>query len=196
MNLDDIPLFPLSTVLFPGSYITLRIFEPRYVDLVRHCTRTGSGFGISLILEGREAGEPALPAAVGTLGMIEDFFTLSDGLLGIRVRGSRRFKAKSTRIRDNGLIHAQVRWWAEEARIPVPPEYSLLCIVLERLLEQVGGDHAKAERSAFDDASWVSFRLAQLLPVEDTERQRWLELTDPIARLDELLHCIPRFQSA
>ena len=62
MALIDIPLFPLSAVLFPGGLLNLRIFEQRYLDLVRDCSRNGSGFGVCLILEGREVGEPALPA--------------------------------------------------------------------------------------------------------------------------------------
>ena len=79
----DLPLFPLANVLFPGGHLPLRIFEPRYIDLVRECARTGRGFGVCLILEGREAGQPAIPAAVGTLATITDFHTREDGLLGI-----------------------------------------------------------------------------------------------------------------
>lgn len=194
MSQDDIPLFPLNAVLFPGGHLSLRIFEPRYLDLVRECSRSGSGFGVCLILAGSEAGEPATPAAVGTLARIEDFYSLPDGLLGIRARGSRRFRAATTRVRDNGLVHGLVHWLPEEPEITIPPEFGLLVVILERLLEQVGGEHARADRQRFDDASWVSFRLAELLPVEAAERQRWLQLTDPLQRLDGLMRCIPRFQ--
>ncbi len=196
MNQDDIPLFPLNTVLFPGGQLSLRIFEPRYLDMVRECSRNDCGFGVCLILAGRGAGEPATPAAVGTLARIEDFYSLPDGLLGIRARGSRRFRAATTRVRDNGLVHGLVRWWPDEPEITMPPEYGLLAVILERLLEQVGGEHARADRQRFDDASWVGFRLAELLPVEVAERQHWLQLTDPLQRLDGLMRCIPRFQSA
>lgn len=195
VNQDDIPLFPLNAVLFPGGTLSLRIFEPRYLDLVRECTRNDSGFGVCLILTGREAGEPATPAAVGTLARIEDFYSLPDGLLGIRARGSRRFRAATTRVRDNGLVHGLVRWWPDEPEVPLPPEYGLLAVILERLLEQVGGEHARAERGRFDDATWVGFRLAELLPVETAERQQWLQLTDPLERLDGLMRCMPRFQA-
>lgn len=195
MNQDDIPLFPLNAVLFPGGVLSLRIFEPRYLDLVRECARSDSGFGVCLILAGREVGEPATPAAVGTLARIEDFYSLPDGLLGIRARGSRRFRAATTRVRDNGLVHGFVRWWPDEPEVPLPPEYGLLAVILERLLEQVGGEHARAERQRFDDATWVGFRLAELLPVETAERQQWLQLTDPLERLDGLMRCMPRFQA-
>lgn len=196
VNQDDIPLFPLNTVLFPGGLLSLRIFEPRYLDLVRDCSRNDSGFGVCLILAGRESGEPATPAAVGTVARIEDFYSLPDGLLGIRARGGRRFRVANTRVRDNGLVHGQVHWLAEEPTLALPPEYGLLALILERLLEQVGGEHAQAERHQFDDASWVGFRLAELLPVQPAERQHWLQLTDPLQRLDGLMRCIPRFQAA
>lgn len=165
MPLVDIPLFPLSAVLFPGGPLNLRIFERRYLDLVRDCARDGSGFGVCLILAGREAGEPAVPAAIGTLARITDFCTLPDGLLGITAEGGERFQATTTRVRDNGLVHGDVRFWPDEPVVPVPPEHGLLATILERLLEQVGGAHAKADRARLDDASWVGFRLAELLPL-------------------------------
>ena len=65
MQPNQLPLFPLGTVLFPGGRLSLRIFEPRYLDLIRDCTRSSSGFGVCLILEGSEVGAPAVPAALG-----------------------------------------------------------------------------------------------------------------------------------
>lgn len=194
--LDDIPLFPLNTVLFPGGSLALRIFEPRYLALVRDCTKNGQGFGVCLILSGTEAGLPAAPAAVGTLARIDDFYTLPGGLLGIRASGSRRFRVAHSRVRDNGLVHGEVAWWPDEPVVPIPPEHGLLATILERLLERAGGEHARADRERFDDASWVGFRLAEFLPLEMSERQHLLQLSDPLARLDALTRCIPRFQSA
>jgi Lon protease-like protein len=194
--LTDLPLFPLSAVLFPGGPLALRIFEQRYLDLVRDCARRSCGFGVCLILQGREAGEPAVPAAVGTVARITDFYTLPDGLLGISAEGGERFQVTTTRVRDNGLVHGEVRFWPEEPRVPVPPEHGLLATILERLIEKAGGPFAKAERSCYDDASWVGFRLAEMLPIEQPDRQRLLQVTDPIERLSCLTHYVPRFQRA
>ena len=194
MALIDIPLFPLSAVLFPGGLLNLRIFEQRYLDLVRDCSRNGSGFGVCLILEGREVGEPALPAAVGTLARITDFCVLPDGLLGISAEGGERFQAATTRVRDNGLVHGEVRFWTDEPVIQVPPEHGLLATILERLLDQIGGAFAKADRARLDDASWVGFRLAELLPLEQTEMQHRRQMVDPLQRLARLQHHLPRFQ--
>ena len=194
MALIDIPLFPLSAVLFPGGLLNLRIFEQRYLDLVRDCSRNGSGFGVCLILEGREVGEPALPAAVGPLARITAFCVLPDGLLGISAEGGERFQAATTRVRDNGLVHGEVRFWTDEPVIQVPPEHGLLATILERLLDQIGGAFAKADRARLDDASWVGFRLAELLPLEQTEKQHLLQMVDPLQRLARLQHHLPRFQ--
>lgn len=196
MPLADIPLFPLSAVLFPGGPLSLRIFERRYLDLVRDCSRSGSGFGVCLILDGREVGEPALPAAIGTLARITDFCTLPDGLLGISAEGGERFQVASTRVRSDGLVHGEVRFWPEEPQVPIPPEHGLLATILERLVEQIGGALAKVERTRFDDASWVGFRLAELLPLAQPEKQLLLQMTDPLQRLAQLQHYVPRFQRA
>jgi Lon protease-like protein len=194
--LADIPLFPLSAVLFPGGPLNLRIFERRYLDLVRDCSRSGSGFGVCLILEGREVGEPAVPAAIGTLARITDFCTLPDGLLGISAEGGERFQVASTRVRSDGLVHGEVRFWPEEPIVAIPPEHALLATILDRLVEQIGGMLARVERARFDDASWVGFRLAELLPLAQPEKQHLLQMTDPLQRLVQLQHYVPRFQRA
>ncbi len=194
MTRVDLPLFPLSTVLFPGATLDLRIFERRYLDLVRDCARTARGFGVCQILDGTEAGVPATPAAVGTLARIVDFHTLPDGLLGIRATGGERFRVATTRVRDDGLVHGEVDFWADEPVIPVPPEYSLLATILERLLERIGGDDARVDRARYDDASWVGFRLAEHLPFPALERQRFLQIDDPLERLAQLTRQLPRFQ--
>ena len=135
MTREDIPLFPLSTVLFPGGPLGLRVFEQRYLEMVRDCTRDQSCFGICLILEGSETGAPALPAAVGTLARITDFHSQPDGLLGINVEGCARFRVLRTRVRDNGLVRGEVDCWPDEPVLPVPPEHGLLADILERLVE-------------------------------------------------------------
>ncbi len=196
MALVDIPLFPLNTVLFPGGPLHLRIFERRYLDMVRDCAREGQGFGVCMILHGRDAGEASVPAAIGTLAHIVDFYTTADGLLGIRAEGGARFHVDRSRVRDNGLAHGAVRFWPPEPTVPLPPEFALLGTILERLLDASDSAFAKAERGCYDDASWVGFRLAEALPLENRERQHLLQMTDPLVRLGQLMHYLPRFQKA
>jgi Lon protease-like protein len=191
---QHIPLFPLPTVLLPGASIGLRIFEPRYLDMVRECGRSGGGFGICLLLssdeEGGEAGAPLLPAAVGTLAIIEDFGTGDDGLLTLQVRGGRRYRVVGTRVRDNGLVMGEVEW-LDEGGGTLRPEHGLLAELLRRILEQAGGEHASPGPTQLDDAAWVGWRLAELLPLGDVQRQALLQEDDPHARLDQLLALLP-----
>ncbi|MHB1059572.1 MAG: LON peptidase substrate-binding domain-containing protein [Rhodanobacter sp.] len=194
--LIEMPLFPLASVLFPGGQLQLRIFEPRYLDLVRECTRYGTGFGVCLILEGREAGAPAIPAAIGTIARISDFNRDEDGLLGIIAEGSLRFRVARTRVRSDGLLRGEVEIWPSEPEEPVPVEFALLQSILERLIETMAPHWRHAPRSAYDDASWLGLRLAELLPLDTGEQQRMLELSDPVQRLAELRDILPRFQKA
>ena len=186
---ETLPLFPLHTVLVPGAALGLRVFEPRYLDLVRECGQRGSGFGICLIAEGEEAGRPAQPEACGTEASIEDFDTGPDGLLHLRVRGQRRFRIVSTQVRDNGLVVADVAWCEPDPVAELQPQHALLGEVLRRILEQFEADIAIPERR-FDDAAWVGWRLAELLPLSLQQRQQLLEEDDPDRRLDAMLELI------
>lgn len=191
MRDESLPLFPLKTVLLPGAALGLRIFEPRYLDLVRECGRNDHGFGICLIIEGEEAGVTAAAAAFGTEAVIEDFGIGDDGLLTLRVRGGRRFHVERIRVRDNGLQVADVGWCEADPDDVLRPEHALLATVLEHLLEQVGGEYARDMHARLDDAAWVGWRLAELLPLQDGQRQQLLQLHDPHERLDHLLALIP-----
>lgn len=192
--LVEMPLFPLASVLFPGGRLQLRIFEPRYLDLVRECTRHGTGFGVCLILQGQEVGGPAVPAAIGTIARISDFHRDDDGLLGIVAEGGSRFRVARSRARSDGLLRGDVEIWPDEPEQPVPVEFALLQTILERLIETMAPQWRDAPRSAYDDASWLGFRLAELLPLDPGEQQRMLELDDPVQRLAELRDILPRFQ--
>jgi len=188
---QSLALFPLQTVLVPGAALGLRVFEPRHLDLVRDCGRNDEGFGICLILSGEEAGATMATAAFGTEARIEDFGTGDDGLLTLRVRGKRRFHVLQTCVRSNGLIVAEIDWREPDVDDELRPEHALLGLVLQRILEQIGGEHANAATACFDDAGWVSWRLVELLPLADQHRQALLQEDDPHARLDQLLALIP-----
>jgi Lon protease-like protein len=188
----SLPLFPLHAVLVPGAPLDLRIFEPRYLDMVRDCGRAGTGFGVCLILGGGETGAPATPASWGTEAVIEDFGTTVDGLLALRVRGMRRFRVVRTRVRDNGLLVGDVAFHedvagARGASPRLRPEHALLAELLRRILSRVGGEHADAEPALFEDASWVGWRLAEWLPLTASARQALLQVDDAHARLQRLL---------
>ncbi|MFY2762721.1 LON peptidase substrate-binding domain-containing protein [Arenimonas sp. MALMAid1274] len=190
----ELPLFPLSSVLFPGGTLGLRIFEPRYLDLVKRCGRSGEGFGICLILEGRKAGAPAIPAALGTEAAIVDFAMTDDGLLGLTVQGRRRFHVERTRVRSDGLILADVSWLPEPVPQPLRAEHALLSTLLARILDKAGIEHGGAGKGPLAEADHVAWRLAEWLPLSPEEKQWLLQLDDPHARLQKLVERLPDFQ--
>jgi uncharacterized protein len=178
-----IPLFPLDTVLFPGGPLPLRIFEARYIDLVRRCLREGTGFGVVLIREGEEAGDaPATTCDVGTYARIVDFSAQPDGLLGIEARGERRFRILARERARDGLNVAEIEWLPDEVAVPLPEEFADLAPALDYVLGQVGTPYATLERR-LDDSGWVGGRLAEILPLPPAHKQHCLELDDPVERL-------------
>lgn len=189
-GVESLGLFPLHAVLVPGAAMDLRVFEARYLDLVRDCGRNGRGFGVCLIVEGGEAGAAATPAAWGTEARIEDFGTEPGGVLTLRVRGHRRFRVARTRVRDNGLLVGDVEWREPDSDDELRPEHALLGTLLQKILEQAGGEHANAGPAQLGDAAWVGWRLSELLPLSPMQRQALLQEDDPAARLQLLTEWI------
>ncbi|MEJ1960111.1 MAG: LON peptidase substrate-binding domain-containing protein [Gammaproteobacteria bacterium] len=182
---SELPLFPLNTVLFPGGPLSLRIFEPRYVDMVRSCMREGAPFGVVLIRDGQEAGAVSSAAEVGTSARIIDFSQLPDGLLGILCTGEQKFRVEQRRVQADGLNLATVTWLPQEPSVPLPSELAHLGLLMRRVLPKLGELYAGLPTS-FDEAGWVSARLAEILPIGLGDKQECLELDDPLARLERL----------
>jgi uncharacterized protein len=180
----SIALFPLNIVLFPGGPLPLRIFETRYVDMVRSCMRGDQRFGVALIREGGEVG-PVETFDVGTMAKIIDFHQLSDGFLGLSCVGEQRFRIVSRSRQADGLNLAQIDWVAAEPTMAVPERHARLAELLKTVLPELGEVYAGIEMH-LDDAAWVGHRLAEILPIAATEKQFCLELADPIERLDVL----------
>jgi len=196
MDIVEIPLFPLRSVLFPGGSLPLRIFEQRYLTMIRECAQNDSGFGVCLIMEGEEAIAPVIPAQIGTLARITDWYTLEDGLLGVSTVGTARFLTVNTRKQEDGLFIGRVRYLPDPPDCQVPESHSVLSSLLGRFMDKVGQHYPEYKPALLEDAVWVGFRLSELLPLTMIEQQHLLELSDPLKRLQKLLEIIPRFQSA
>ena len=178
----DIPVFPLHAVLFPQGSLPLRIFEPRYLEMVSDCMKRGSPFGVALIVEGSEVGEAATFHEVGCLAHIVDWDSGSDGLLNITCRGGQRLRTLSKRVTDRQLTIASVELLPPLEAVPVPDEHGSLVELLGELMVRVGRRYAELPRR-LGDADWVGCRLAELLPLDLDQRQHSLEFNDPLARL-------------
>lgn len=181
----QVPIFPLNAVLFPGGLLPLRVFEARYMDMTRDCMKRDAPFGVCLIREGSEVGSPAVPEGIGCLAKILEWDMQQQGILNIKTRGGQRFRILESRAGPQGLISADVELIPAEAKAAVPEEFAPCA----RLLEMVVADQGKpifAEPHSFDDASWVGYRLAEILPVPLVAKQKLLELSDSLGRLSIL----------
>ncbi len=177
-----IPLFPLNTVLFPGGVLPLRVFEPRYLDMISECLRSGDGFGISLIESGPEVGGPAQCHAVGTLARVSDWESLPGGMLGITVTGMDRFRIGGTSVRGNNLLKGEPEWLAE-GEAPAVNEIGTGRYAWVRPL--VKGT-ALARDAEVIESGRLSFRLAEFMSLPVLLRQQLLELDSEYDRLDRI----------
>ncbi|HXQ64709.1 MAG TPA: LON peptidase substrate-binding domain-containing protein [Steroidobacteraceae bacterium] len=183
MSARTLPLFPLGTVLFPGGPLSLRIFEPRYIDMVGRCLRAQSGFGVVLVVDGGETGGGALAtAAVGTEARIVDFNRLDDGLLGLTCLGQERLRIVRAWRQEDGLNLGDVEDLPADAAAEVPVDCAHLPEALRRLYPDLDASYAWVT-PRWDDAGWVGNRLAELAPLEAGVKQGLLELGDPLERL-------------
>lgn len=182
--MTSIALFPLNIVLFPDGPLPLRIFETRYVDMVRRCMREDSAFGVVLIREGGEVGH-AETYDIGTMAKITDFDPLPDGLLGLSCVGKQRFRIVKRSKQADGLNLGEVEWLAAEAAVAVPERHARLARLLQTVLPQLGEVYTDIEMR-LEDAAWVGHRLAEILPIPLSDKQTYLELDDPLQRLDAL----------
>lgn len=179
---DSLTIFPLHSVLFPFGRMQLRIFEARYMDLIAHCMQEQTCFGICLIEEGQEVGTAALPHRVGVEARIVDFDMEQPGVLGITVRGMRRFRIVSQAIDVQQRVVAAVEWLDEPTPAPVSQDHADVLPLL-RAIAADPGQKIIAAPLQFEDASWVGYRYAEVLPIPPLARQRLLELDDAGLRL-------------
>ncbi len=188
----ELPLFPLNTVLFPGTLLPLRIFEPRYVDLIGRCMADNSGFGIVALASGTETGRPGQTHRIGTIARIIDFDQGTDGLLNIVIRGDERFRLRGTTIQEDNLLLGQIVEFGNVAASPIPKEFHSLVELLDEITSKV--DSAPSADSAPTTASQLAYRLAQYLPVTVPVKVALLEIDDPRELLQQLSDQVSQLQ--
>jgi uncharacterized protein len=189
---QTVPIFPLKTVLFPGSALPLRIFEVRYVDMAKDCLKRDEVFGVCLIQEGEEVGPPAMPQRVGCLARIAECDVEELGIIKVRAVGLERFRIVSSEVNKQGLIVGEIEPLAAEAPAQDAVGLAECAAFLQKAILGIGLDRF-VEPLRFDDASWVGFRLAEILPLRTDVKQKLLELTDATLRL-AVLHKFLRQQ--
>lgn len=190
--METIPLFPLNSVMFPKGRVSLQIFEPRYIDMIRTCLREGSGFGIVLISVGSEVmklGEKLDVHRVGTYSEVVDWNQLPNGLLGITAEGKRTFQLVETWRESNNLCRAVVKYRPQDSvgadALEVGYEFEEYVQLLRGLSKHPAIADLKLEVN-FDNLREVAWRLSELLPIAHKQKQTLLELEDPISRLQQI----------
>ena len=180
----ETPLFPLTTVFFPGGVLPLKVFEQRYMDMVKRCLQDESPFGVCLIKEGAEVGA-AVPHTIGSLARIGSWDMPQLGVLNLRALGAQRFQVLDYKTQEDGLLLAQAIKLPIEPVMPLPPEHAACASVLKHIVDHVGREKFEPPFD-FDDGVWVGYRLAEIMPIKATAKQDMLEMNDTLIRLDVL----------
>lgn len=184
---EEVPLFPLNTVLFPGMPLPLHIFEPRYREMIGLCSLEDRPFGVVLIREGAEVGAPALPFEVGTLARIVAIDRLEDGRMNIVTVGTRRFQllGYSTEkkpymvgdiepLSDDPADQERARALAREVG-PIVQRYVAL--------SQAAAEQELVPLQLPSDPEELSYLIGAVLRIRNRERQRLLEMRSTVERL-------------
>ena len=173
-------------MLFPGGLLPLKVFEQRYIDMTKRCIQDDKPFGVCLLTRGDEvarrgASETPEFALIGTLARITSWDMPQLGILQLKTEGGSRFQVHSHRTADDGLVVAEATSLPHEPKVPLPETHQQLAGLLELMINRVGREHFAGE--ALDDASWVGYRLAELLPLPANIKQSMLEINDSEVRL-------------
>ncbi len=180
-----LPLFPLNSIIFPGGVLPLRIFESRYLDMVKNCVRDQSEFVICLIKDGSETSSAAKFQNIGTSCRIIDWETLPDGLLGITAQGISRVKIDYANVQSDQLLMGEVSYLSESEDESLPTKYDEWAHLISVIIQELGKPFNEQDQY-LESAHWVGARLTEYLPFELEQKQRILELDNPIIRLEHL----------
>ena len=194
LTLSSLPLFPLASVLFPDGLLALRVFEVRYLDMVRKCHQTGAPFGVVSLTQGNEVRQAGAPDEqfhdVGTLAIIDQLEMPQPGLITLLCRGTERFRITQRNHLVHGLWIANVGQLDRDLSIPIPDDLKKTATALMQVLHTLHARDALNPASILptpqqlDDCGWVANRWCELLPVPMELKQRLMELDNPLVRLE------------
>lgn len=195
LTLQSLPLFPLGTVLFPGGLLPLRVFEVRYLDMIRRCEAAGAPFGVVSLVEGHEVRQPgAAPerlADVGTLATLAQVQTPQPGLMLVQAQGTQRFRIGRSQRLPHGLWTADVTLLPDDRAVAIPEHLNDTAQALGRVLaqlqqaaEQAGAQLPVRAPWQLDDCGWVANRWCELLPLPAAVKQGLMQLDNPLLRLE------------
>ena len=184
-----VPLFPLRIVLFPAGQHDLQIFERRYIDMVTDCLKSGTPFGICSIeagTEARTADSQQSVSRIGTLARIIDWNQLDNGLLGITIEGTTKFRVEDCWESDSDLLMGEVVLSEGDTVDGEPVAYS---DEFDELVEVLKGLEKNFDIE-YENLWQLGWHLSGLIPMGENIRQALLELDDPRARAESLMQLL------
>ena len=195
LTLQSLPLFPLGTVLFPGGVLPLRIFEVRYLDMVRRCQASGAPFGVVSLTRGHEVRQAGAAQEsfhpVGTLATLAEVVSPQPGLMMIRAEATQRFRIRRSEQMKHGLWVADVEILPDDQPVPVPGDLKDCADKLQQVLERLQAQAKEADATLpvqdpwhLGDCGWVANRWCELLPLPTAMKQRLMALDNPLLRLE------------
>ena len=192
-KLMKVPLFPLNSIVLPRGRIPLQLFEPRYLDMLSSCLKEDRGFVVVLLRSDGNGHTGEDFYDIGTYVRVIDFKPLENGMLGITVEGVAKTYVLRHWQNEDGLCVGDVEWLMDERPEPTPRGEDELLSVLKALLQHPVVRDLDMEVD-YDDSREVGWRLTELLPLDNDDKQRLAELTDPLERLDHLRELIEELE--
>jgi uncharacterized protein len=184
----------LSQPLFPDSIMPLRIFEVRYLHMIKRCQRDKTPFGIIALRQGSEVQKPGQSEsilAVGCLAELTDVAEIQPGLLFIHCQGTQRFRIQANERGTYGLWHAQVTLLESDIATDIPPDLQSLADELGALIAGAQKQGAEAQLPIsrpyrLDECGWVANQWASLLDLDGNTKTALLSEEDPLTRLTQI----------
>lgn len=178
----SIALFPLTSHVLPGGRLQLRIFEQRYIRMVKEALSEQKGFGVCMLDPKGKTEDNSHILPIGTLVNVVDFESLPDGMLGITVAGEQLFEIQTIDTEHDGLRNGLVVLRDDWDANPLSDEDILLRQRLQEVFEAYPELSQMYPEKRFDDEPWICQRWLEILPLEPQKKQELLssEHTQPV----------------
>tara|TARA_B100001778_G_C18598802_1_gene636155 strand:- start:2167 stop:2769 length:603 start_codon:yes stop_codon:yes gene_type:complete len=189
MNNQTIPLFPLKSIVLPGGIFPLRIFERRYIDMVKNCIKNDTGFCIVLVRNNSQKEYIDDVYNYGCYVEISDWNQLEDGLLGITVEGKYKIHILDSKLNDNNLLCGKIEKSPEEKEFMIPQKYLILSKFYRKIYPGIK-NFISFKNERYSDATWISYRLTECLPLDSSTKNKLISINHGIDRLERIYEIV------